>query len=46
MSVTNVVGSSIARESDDVFYTWSGPEVSVASTNAYTPQLVSFYMIS
>ena len=46
MSVTNVVGSSIARESDDVFYTWAGPEVSVASTKAYTTQLVSFYMIA
>lgn len=46
MSVTNVVGSSIARESDDVFYTWAGPEISVASTKAYTTQLVSFYMIA
>ena len=46
LSVTNVVGSSIARESDDVFYTWAGPEVSVASTKAYTTQLVSFYMIA
>ncbi len=46
MSVTNVVGSSIARESHDVFYTWAGPEVSVASTKAYTTQLVSFYMIA
>ena len=40
------VGSSIARESDDVFYTWAGPEISVASTKAYTTQLVSFYMIA
>ena len=46
LSVTNVVGSSIARESHDVFYTWAGPEVSVASTKAYTTQLVSFYMIA
>ena len=46
LSVTNVVGSSIARESDDVFYTWAGPEVSVASTKAYTTQLVSFNMIA
>ena len=46
LSVTNVVGSSIARESDDVFYTWAGPEISVASTKAYTTQLVSFYMLS
>ncbi|MGL6105545.1 glutamine--fructose-6-phosphate transaminase (isomerizing) [Romboutsia sp.] len=46
LSVTNVVGSSIARESHDVFYTWAGPEISVASTKAYTTQLVSFYMIA
>lgn len=46
LSITNVVGSSIARESDDVFYTWAGPEVAVASTKAYTTQLVSFYMIA
>ena len=46
MSITNVVGSSIARESDDVFYTWAGPEVAVASTKAYTTQLVAFYMIA
>lgn len=46
LAVTNVVGSSIAREAHDVFYTWAGPEVSVASTKAYTTQLVSFYMIA
>ena len=46
MSITNVVGSSIARESDDVFYTWAGPEISVASTKAYTTQVVSFYIIA
>ena len=46
LSITNVVGSSIARESDDVFYTWAGPEVAVASTKAYTTQLVAFYMIA
>ncbi|WP_101773706.1 glutamine--fructose-6-phosphate transaminase (isomerizing) [Peptostreptococcus faecalis] len=46
LSVTNVVGSSIARESDDVFYTWAGPEISVASTKAYTTQIVSLYMIA
>ena len=46
LAVTNVVGSSIAREADDVFYTWAGPEISVASTKAYTTQLVSFYMIA
>ena len=46
LSITNVVGSSIARESDDVFYTWAGPEVAVASTKAYTTQLVAFYMLA
>ncbi len=46
LCITNVVGSSIARESDDVFYTWAGPEVAVASTKAYTTQLVAFYMIA
>ncbi|EJO5346835.1 glutamine--fructose-6-phosphate transaminase (isomerizing) [Clostridium botulinum] len=46
LAITNVVGSSIAREADDVFYTWAGPEVAVASTKAYTTQLVAFYMIA
>ena len=46
LSITNVVGSSIARESHDVFYTWAGPEVAVASTKAYTTQLTAFYMIA
>ncbi|WP_373598184.1 glutamine--fructose-6-phosphate transaminase (isomerizing) [Paraclostridium bifermentans] len=46
LSITNVVGSSIARESHDVFYTWAGPEVAVASTKAYTTQLIAFYMIA
>lgn len=46
MSVVNVVGSSIARESDDVFYTWAGPEIAVASTKAYTTQLVCMYLIA
>ena len=45
-SVINVIGSSIARESDDVFYTWAGPEIAVASTKAYTTQLVAFYLIA
>ena len=45
LSVVNVVGSSIARESDDVFYTWAGPEISVASTKAYTTQLTIMYML-
>lgn len=46
LSITNVVGSSVARESDDVFYTWAGPEIAVASTKAYTTQLIAFYMIA
>ena len=40
------MGSSIARESDDIFYTWAGPEIAVASTKAYTTQLTAFYMIA
>ncbi len=39
LSIVNVVGSSIARESDDVLYTWAGPEIAVATTKAYTTQL-------
>ncbi len=46
LSVVNVVGSSVARESDDVFYTWAGPEIAVASTKAYTTQLMCMYMIA
>lgn len=46
MSVVNVVGSSVARESHDVFYTWAGPEIGVASTKAYTTQLTAFYLIA
>lgn len=45
LSICNVVGSSVARESDDVFYTWAGPEIAVASTKAYTTQLVCMYLI-
>lgn len=46
LSITNVVGSSVARESHDIFYTWAGPEIAVASTKAYTTQLVAFYILS
>jgi glucosamine--fructose-6-phosphate aminotransferase (isomerizing) len=46
MSIVNVVGSSIARESDDVFYTWAGPEIGVASTKAFTTQLATFYLLA
>lgn len=45
LSVVNVVGSSVARESDDVFYTWAGPEIAVASTKAYTTQLMCMYLL-
>jgi glucosamine--fructose-6-phosphate aminotransferase (isomerizing) len=40
LSIVNVVGSSIARESDDVLYTWAGPEIAVATTKAYSTQLM------
>lgn len=46
LSIVNVVGSSIARESDDVFYTWAGPEISVATTKAYSTQLQALYLIA
>lgn len=46
LSITNVLGSSVARESHDVFYTWAGPEIAVASTKAYTTQLVALYMVA
>ena len=45
LSICNVVGSSVARESDDVFYTWAGPEIAVASTKAYTTQLICMYLM-
>ena len=40
LAIVNVVGSSIAREADDVLYTWAGPEIAVATTKAYSTQLV------
>ncbi len=46
LAITNVVGSSIAREADQVIYTWAGPEIAVASTKAYTTQLVAFFMLA
>jgi glucosamine--fructose-6-phosphate aminotransferase (isomerizing) len=46
LSIVNVVGSSVARESDDLLYTWAGPEIGVASTKAYTTQLVAFYLLA
>ena len=46
LAVTNVVGSSIAREADQVIYTWAGPEIAVASTKAYTTQLMIMLMLA
>lgn len=46
LAVTNVVGSSISREADQVVYTWAGPEIAVASTKAYTTQLVTLLMLA
>ncbi|MBR6711282.1 MAG: glutamine--fructose-6-phosphate transaminase (isomerizing) [Selenomonadaceae bacterium] len=46
LAITNVVGSSIAREADQVLYTWAGPEIAVASTKAYTTQLVLMFMLA
>ena len=45
LSIVNVVGSTIASESDDVLYTWAGPEIAVASTKAYSTQLAVIYII-
>lgn len=45
LSIVNVVGSSIARESDDVLYTWAGPEIAVATTKAYTTQMVVLHLL-
>jgi glucosamine--fructose-6-phosphate aminotransferase (isomerizing) len=46
IAITNVVGSSVSRETEDVLYTWAGPEIAVASTKAYSTQLVSLYMLA
>ncbi len=46
IAITNVVGSSVSREADDVLYTWAGPEIAVASTKAYTTQLIALYLIA
>lgn len=45
ISIVNVVGSSIANESDNVIYTWAGPEISVATTKAYSTQLIVMYLL-
>ena len=44
LSIVNVVGSSIAKASDDVIYTWAGPEIAVATTKAYSTQLIVLYL--
>ncbi len=46
LGIVNVVGSSIARESDNVMYTWAGPEIAVATTKAYSAQLVALYLLA
>ena len=46
LAVVNVVGSSIAREADSVMYTWAGPEISVATTKAYSTQLAALYLLA
>lgn len=46
LAVVNVVGSSIAREADNVIYTWAGPEIAVATTKAYSAQLAAFYLLA
>ena len=45
LAVVNVVGSSIAREADDVLYTWAGPEIAVATTKGYTSQVAALYLL-
>ncbi len=45
LAIVNVVGSTIAREADDVIYTWAGPEIAVATTKAYSTQLAVVYLI-
>lgn len=46
LGIVNVVGSSIAREADNVMYTWAGPEIAVATTKAYSCQLVALYLLA
>lgn len=46
LGIVNVVGSSIAREADKCMYTWAGPEISVATTKAYSAQLVALYLLA
>lgn len=46
LGIVNVVGSSIAREADNVMYTWAGPEIAVATTKAYSTQLIALYLLA
>lgn len=46
LGIVNVVGSSIAREAEHVMYTWAGPEIAVATTKAYSAQLIAFYLLA
>ncbi|MGN8773246.1 glutamine--fructose-6-phosphate transaminase (isomerizing) [Candidatus Weimeria sp. HCP3S3_B5] len=46
LAIVNVVGSSIAREADSVMYTWAGPEIAVATTKAYSAQLICHYLLA
>jgi len=46
LGIVNVIGSSIAREADNVMYTWAGPEISVATTKAYSAQLINIYLLA
>ncbi len=46
LAITNVVGSSVSREADDVIYTWAGPEIAVASTKAYTTQILVLTLLA
>lgn len=46
IAITNCVGSTVSREADEVIYTWAGPEIAVASTKAYTTQLMCLYLIA
>lgn len=46
LGIVNVVGSSIAREADNVMYTWAGPEIAVATTKAYSAHLIALYLLA
>ncbi|MBB2183771.1 glutamine--fructose-6-phosphate transaminase (isomerizing) [Lachnospiraceae bacterium MD1] len=46
LGIVNVVGSSIAREADNVMYTWAGPEIAVATTKAYSTQIAALYLLA